>query len=99
MRVMADHPSVSLPPGSRLGPYEITGVLGVGGMGIVFRAIDTRLGRPVAIKVLPAHTIADDDARSRFHREARAVAALSDPNICTINDVGSGSPWTKSAVK
>ncbi len=73
--------------GARLGPYEILTPLGAGGMGEVYRARDTRLGRDVAVKVLPAH-ITDSEARERFHREARAIAALQHPNICTLYDVG-----------
>ena len=77
--------------GTRLGPYEITGSLGAGGMGQVFRAKDTRLGREVAIKVPFEDVAADDTRRQRFQREARAVAALNHPHICTIHDVGSES--------
>ena len=82
---------MSLSAGTRLGPYEITGALGSGGMGEVYRAIDTRLDRAVAIKVLPAHLAADQTAISRFQREARAVAALSHPNILALYDVGSSN--------
>jgi len=74
--------------GTRLGPYEIVSPLGAGGMGEVYRARDTRLGRDVAIKVLPARMLADGDARMRFEQEARAVAALSHPNILAIHDFG-----------
>jgi TolB-like protein len=77
-----------LEPSSRLGPYEILGLLGVGGMGEVYRARDTRLGREVAIKVLPTALAADPDRLGRFEREARAVAALSHPNILAIHDYG-----------
>src|SRR5688572_10750195 len=77
--------------GTRLGPYEIAGSLGAGGMGQVFRAKDTRLGREVAVKV-PFQDVGGDEARrQRFQREARAVAALNHPHICTIHDVGSES--------
>jgi Tol biopolymer transport system component len=79
---------VSLPSGTRIGPYEIVGPLGAGGMGEVYRARDTRLGREVAIKILPAAVAQDRDALSRFEREARAVAALSHPNILAIHDFG-----------
>ena len=72
---------VSVTPGTRLGPYEITAPLGAGGMGEVFRARDTRLARDVAVKVLPARLAADAEALARFEREAQAVAALSHPNI------------------
>jgi len=78
-----------LSPGSRLGPYEITGLLGAGGMGEVYRARDTRLGRDVAIKVLPAECASDPDRLRRFEQEARAVAALSHPNVLALFDIGS----------
>ena len=81
-----------LDPGTRLGPYEVAGALGAGGMGEVYRATDTRLGRTVAIKVLPAHVAGDPVLRDRFEREARSVAALSHPNICTAHDVGRERP-------
>jgi eukaryotic-like serine/threonine-protein kinase len=77
-----------LAPGSRLGPYEIVAPLGAGGMGEVYKARDPRLDRTVAIKVLPAGSNEDPDRRQRFDREARAVAALSHPNICAVYDVG-----------
>ena len=76
-------------PGARLGPYEIVALLGVGGMGEVYRARDTRLGRDVAIKVLPPDVAADAERLKRFEREAKATAALSHPNILDIHDVGS----------
>jgi dipeptidyl aminopeptidase/acylaminoacyl peptidase len=79
---------MSLIAGTRLGPYEVLNKLGEGGMGVVYRATDTRLGRRVAIKVLPAAFSHDPDRRSRFEREARAIAALSHPNILAIHDVG-----------
>ena len=75
-------------PGTRLGPYEIAAQIGAGGMGEVYRARDVRLHRDVAIKVLPANLPAASQARERFEREARAIAALQHPNICTIYDVG-----------
>ena len=74
--------------GQTLGPYEITARLGAGGMGEVFRARDTRLGRDVALKVLPAGTANDPAAAARFDREARAIASLNHPNICALYDVG-----------
>ena len=86
------HRSVALPPGTRLGPYEILSALGAGGMGEVYRARDPRLFRDVAVKVLPARLVADPDALTRFHREARAVAALSHPNIVAIHDFGAEGP-------
>jgi len=79
---------VSLPHGTRLGPYEIEGELGRGGMGEVYRARDTRLGREVAIKILPAAFAADPDSLRRFEKETRAVASLSHPNVVTLLDVG-----------
>jgi Tol biopolymer transport system component len=79
---------MTLPPGTRLGPYEITAPLGAGGMGEVYRAKDTRLGRDVAIKVLPQHLSAHPEVRARFEREARTVSGLNHPNICTLFDVG-----------
>ncbi len=85
---------MALTPGSRLGPYEILAPLGAGGMGEVYRAIDTRLDREVAIKVLPAATSNDPAALARFEREAKAVAALSHPNILAIHDFGSADGIT-----
>jgi serine/threonine protein kinase/tetratricopeptide (TPR) repeat protein len=81
---------VSVQPGTRFGPYEIVGVIGTGGMGEVYRAHDSRLDRFVAIKVLSPRLSATPELLERFQREARAVAALSHPNICTIYDIGSG---------
>jgi serine/threonine protein kinase len=79
---------MALAPGARLGPYEIIGPLGSGGMGDVYRARDSRLNRVVAIKVLPDAAAADPDRRERFEREARAISALDHPNICPLYDVG-----------
>jgi serine/threonine protein kinase/Tol biopolymer transport system component len=79
---------VGLSVGTKLGDYEIKSLLGAGGMGEVYRARDTRLGREVAIKVLPAVFSADTDRLWRFKQEARAAAALNHPNICTIHDIG-----------
>ena len=73
---------------SRLGPYEIVAPLGAGGMGEVYRARDTRLGREVAIKVLPQHLSAHPEVRARFEREARTVSSLNHPSICVLHDVG-----------
>jgi serine/threonine protein kinase/tetratricopeptide (TPR) repeat protein len=74
--------------GTRLGPYEITASLGAGGMAEVYTARDHRLGRDVAIKVIASHSTDAPNAKERFQREARAIAALQHPNICTIHDVG-----------
>jgi len=78
---------VSLTEGSRLGAYEIAGLLGAGGMGEVYRAVDTRLNRQVAIKVLPDAYAADPERVSRFRREAQAIAALNHTSIAAIYDV------------
>lgn len=75
-------------PGTRLGPYEIVGALGAGGMEDVYRARDTRLGREVAIKVLGDRGHDQPEYAARFEREARAVAELSHPNIAALHDVG-----------
>jgi serine/threonine protein kinase len=79
---------MALPIGARLGPYEIIAPLGVGGMGEVYKARDTRLDRIVAIKVLRAHVAADPARRERFEREARLISQLNHPHICTLFDVG-----------
>src|SRR5215510_11003824 len=78
----------ALAPGRRLGPYEVLAALGSGGMGEVYRARDTRLGRDVAVKVLPQHLSANPDVRARFEREAKTVSAFNHPHICTLFDVG-----------
>jgi serine/threonine protein kinase len=75
---------MSLAPGTRLGPYEITASLGAGGMGEVYRATDSNLKRSVAIKVLPASVAGDADRLARFQREAEVLAALNHPNIAAI---------------
>jgi Tol biopolymer transport system component len=74
--------------GTRLGPYEILGAIGEGGMGEVYKATDTRLNRTVAIKVLPPHFAGDTDMKQRFDREAQTIAGLNHPHICTLHDVG-----------
>ncbi len=89
---------MTLIAGTKLGPYEIVAPLGAGGMGEVFRAKDTRLGRDVAIKVLPETFARDADRLRRFEQEARAVAALNHPNILAIHDIGefNGAPFLVS---
>jgi eukaryotic-like serine/threonine-protein kinase len=82
---------MTLSAGARLGPYEILELVGAGGMGEVYRARDPRLGREVAVKVLPTEVASDPDRLARFEREARAVAALNHPNILTVFDVGTSS--------
>src|SRR5271168_1748863 len=77
-----------LPPGTKLGPYEIVAPLGAGGMGEVFRARDTRLDRTVAIKILTQGLADTPEIRQRFEREARAVSSLNHPHICALYDVG-----------
>jgi eukaryotic-like serine/threonine-protein kinase len=79
---------MSLTPGSRLGPYEVLGPIGAGGMGEVYRCRDTRLDRTVAIKVLPAHLASKPELRQRLEREAKAISSLNHPHICTLHDVG-----------
>jgi Tol biopolymer transport system component len=79
---------MNLTPGTKLGPYEIIAPLGAGGMGEVYRARDTRLGREVAVKVLPQHLSASPEVRARFEREAKTVSGLNHPHICTLFDVG-----------
>jgi Tol biopolymer transport system component len=79
---------MSLPSGTRLGPYEILSSIGSGGMGEVYRARDTRLDRAVAVKVLPPHLSASEAGRQRFEREARTISQLSHPHICALYDVG-----------
>src|SRR5246127_2508266 len=79
---------MSLPSGTKLGPYEIKAPLGAGGMGDVYRAHDARLDRDVAIKILPTECSADPERVHRFEQEARATATLSHPNIVVVYDVG-----------
>src|SRR5271157_3957987 len=94
---------MALTSGSKLGPYEIQSPLGAGGMGEVYRAKDTRLGRDVALKILPESFAREADRLRRFEQEARAVAALNHPNILAVFDIGqnnegqqSGSPFLVS---
>src|SRR5712691_11895375 len=79
---------MTLPGGTRLGPYEILSPLGAGGMGEVYRARDTRLGRDVAVKVLPPHLSESPELKQRFEQEAKAISQLTHPHICTLYDVG-----------
>src|SRR6202045_3870705 len=89
---------MGLAPRTKLGPYEFLSPLGAGGMGEVYRARDTRLGRDVAVKVLPESFARDNDRLRRFEQEARAVAALNHPNILAVFDIGEhlGSPFLVS---
>jgi Tol biopolymer transport system component len=79
---------MSVKTGTRLGPYEILSAIGAGGMGEVYRARDTRLDRTVAIKVLPTHLADRSELRERFDREAKTIASLNHPHICTLYDIG-----------
>ncbi|MFY9647919.1 MAG: protein kinase [Terriglobales bacterium] len=79
---------MALTSGTKLGPYEIIAALGAGGMGEVYRALDTRLDRTVAIKIIPAHLSEDKNHRQRFEREAKTVSSLNHPHICTLYDIG-----------
>ena len=77
-----------LTPGTRIGPFELQALVGEGGMGVVFKALDTRLKRPVALKILPRDLTRDQTSKARFIQEAQAASALDHPNICTIFDIG-----------
>jgi Tol biopolymer transport system component len=79
---------MALTSGTKLGPYEILSPLGAGGMGEVYQALDTRLERTVAIKILPSHLSSNPDLRTRFEREAKAISGLQHPNICVLYDIG-----------
>src|SRR5215470_17773681 len=89
---------MALSSGTKLGPYEIVSPVGAGGMGEVYRARDTRLGRDVAIKVLPEALANDADRLRRFEQEARTIATLNHPNILGIHDIGAhdGAPFLVS---
>src|SRR6201993_4189769 len=81
--------AMPLTSGSKLGPYEIQSQLGAGGMGEVYRALDTRLDRTVAVKVLASHLSSSPELKQRMEREARAISSLNHPHICTLHDIGS----------
>src|SRR3979411_2617158 len=83
---------MTLSAGTRLGPYEVLSPIGAGGMGEVYRARDARLGREVAVKVLPAASLADAGRLRRFPQEALAAGALNHPNILAVFDVGTEGP-------
>jgi len=86
--------SAPLTAGDRLGPYEIIGPLGAGGMGVIFKALDTRLDRLVALKILPPEKVGNEESKRRFIQEAKAASALNHPNIITIYDIGKiGDTW------
>jgi len=80
---------MALTSGTKLGPYEILAAIGAGGMGEVYRARDTRLGRDVAVKVLPSHLCSNSELKARFEREARTISSLNHPHICHLYDIGS----------
>jgi len=80
---------MALTSGTKLGPYRIESLLGVGGMGEVYLARDTRLERTVAIKILPAHLSSNPDSHQRFEQEAKSISSLQHPNICVVHDIGS----------
>jgi eukaryotic-like serine/threonine-protein kinase len=86
---------MALTSGTKLGPYEILSFIGAGGMGEIYKARDTRLGRDVALKVPPPSFAADADRLRRFEQEARAIAALSHPNVVALHDIGEydGAPF------
>jgi serine/threonine protein kinase len=86
-------PQAPVPIGAQIGPYTLVEFLGAGGMGEVYKARDTRLDRPVAIKFLPSAFASDPEALQRFQREARAASALNHPRICTIHDLGNYEGW------
>jgi len=86
--ILSRREPMAILPGKRLGPYEILSAIGAGGMGEVYKARDTRLDRIVAIKVLPTHLADQSELRERFDREARTIASLNHPHICTLHDIG-----------
>ena len=90
---------MTLAPGTRLGPYEVVGTIGAGGMGEVYRARDPKLNRFVALKILHGQFSADPDRLARFEREAQAVAALSHPGILAIHDFGTANGVTYAVME
>ena len=90
---------MTLPNGARLGPYEILSPLGAGGMGEVYRARDTRLGRDVAVKVLPEALSSDAGRLRRFEKEAQSASSLNHPNIVTVYDIGTSGPISYMAME
>src|SRR5437868_4056565 len=80
---------MALTSGTKLGPHEIQSLLGTGGMGEVYRALDTRLDRTVAVKVLASHLSSSPELKQRMEREARAISSLNHPHICQLYDIGS----------
>ena len=87
-----------------VGPYQVVGAIGAGGMGEVYKATDTRLNRTVAIKVLPPHFADDPEMKQRFDREAQTIAGLNHPHICTLHDIGDRtacgfSSWSTSRAR
>jgi serine/threonine protein kinase len=84
---------MSLTPGTRLGQYEVLDLLGKGGMGEVYRALDHKLGREVALKLLPEHLAGDSERLARFEREARILASLNHPNIATLHGLEESGSW------
>src|SRR6266581_3043682 len=90
---------MALTSGSKLGPYEVSSLLGAGGMGEVYRARDTKLGRDVALKVLPAEVSSDPERRRRFEKEARSASSLNHPNIVTVYDIGSSDSTSYIAME
>src|SRR4030095_10540416 len=91
--------AMPLPSGTKLGPYQIEGLLGAGGMGEVYRAHDGRVGRDVAVKIVPPAVATDATALSRFEREARAVATLSHPNIVALYEFGASDGMTYAVME
>ncbi len=85
--------------GRHISHYEIQAKLGEGGMGVVYRALDTKLDRQVALKFLPNHLLGDEEIRKRFEREAKAAAALSHANVCTVYEIDSSQGQTFIAME